>query len=159
MSKLLYFRPRHNSTSLDKQLLKMLPKSRVESGKANTAEKMLSEKEFIYYLALAIAYNAYKLLPELHQEYVKNLIDLGILDEIAVRCHTDVTDSCVTDDERFIYEGIEYDLPAGYVPLLRYIENGEIFVEAIRNDKRIKKTYRFVCDNGHYHWVYLSTEN
>lgn len=154
--KVLYFQPKRHRTPTNRRLLKLIPRDKGEAWKADRAEQVLSEEMYVYYLALVLVHHAAHLLPKHHQENIVKLIQSGILDDLAMSCYPGITESCVTDDGKFIYQDQEYPLPKGYKPFIRVIdENGDIFVEAYKDDGN-RKVYQFILQNGCHYWERIS---
>lgn len=143
MSNIIYFQSQRQSLE-DKMILKLVPKNKTESSKADIAEKILTPKQYIKYLAFVITYHAYDLVAEQHQDFIKNLINIGVFDEIAVLVRTGLTNSCVTNKGEFLYNDIEFKLPKGYTPRLRCIDaDNNIYVEAFNKEGK-SRVYKFV---------------
>lgn len=159
MGNLAYFIPRQHLTEERKMIIKFLPKNKEEAYKADLAEKMLTEEQYFYYLALILIHKLYDWIPRRHRTYIKNLIDLGILDELAASTYPELSHCYVSSEGKFIYEGVEVDLPMGYKPRLRWIEGDCIFVEAF-NSRGKRRVYEFVYykTNGKQTWQRVSDE-
>ncbi|NMA54309.1 MAG: hypothetical protein GX952_00075 [Firmicutes bacterium] len=151
MAKIVYFQSRRHYTPEREQLLKLLPRSKEEGYKADTAEKMLTEDRYIHYLALAMIYRAYDFLPPKQQEHIQNLVDAGILDEIAIYTDMGLTNSCVTMENEFLYNNQKFKLPGKFVPRLRTEDDSGIYVEGVRPDGE-SRIYKFIFQNGKHHW-------
>lgn len=158
MPNLIYFQPRRYRTPQNKLILKFVPRDATESHKADMAEKILSEEQYVYYLALVLVHQAYNLMPKKHQDAIKNLVDAGILDDLAVSTGTKLTNCCVTMEGEFLYNDIEFKLPIGYIPRMRYIdENGDIFVEAFNGNRR--RVYEFIYYKSNYRNKWKRVDN
>lgn len=144
MLNLIYFHPTAYENPKEKRILKLVPRDIREADRADIAEKILDPDEFLIYLSYLILYNAYNYVSNYHQQIIEELIKGGVLDDIAVHSKTGLTNSCVTQDKRFIHNNIEFELPDGYKPILRIVDNnGDIFVEAQNNNGKVK-IYQFM---------------
>lgn len=144
MLNLIYFHPTAYENPKEKRILKLVPRDIREADRADIAEKILDPDEFLIYLSYVILYNAYNYVSNYHQQIIEELIKGGVLDDIAVHSKTGLTNSCVTQDNRFIHNNIEFELPVGYKPILRIVDsNGDIFVEAQNNNGKVK-IYQFM---------------
>lgn len=89
-------------------------------------------------------YGAYDYVSNYHKQKIEELVSGGILDDIAVHSKSGLTDSCVTQDKRFLHNNREFKLPNGYKPILRIVDsNNDIFVEAQNSNGKIK-IYQFM---------------
>ena len=89
-----------------------------------------------------------------HQEVINNLTKYGIFDELAVSTKTNLTNCYVSSNGEFIYDDIGYDLPKGYIPRVRIVdENDNIYVEAF-SDKGERNVFQFIYygDSKKYTW-------
>lgn len=160
MSNISYFQPKQHRTPKNKMIVKFIPKDATEAHKADMAEKLLNEEDYMYYLALVLVHQAYNFMPPKHKEHIKNLIDAGILDDLAVSTKTNLTNSCVTHDEKFLCNNIEFTLPKGYVPRMRTVDtDGSIYVEAFREDGK-RRIYEFMYykSGKKYTWKKVDTQ-
>lgn len=158
MSNLIYFQPRQYRTPENRMILKFIPRDKTESYKADKAEKILTTEQYVYYLALVIVHQAYYFVSERHQEIIRRLVILGVLDDLAVTTGLNLTDSCVTDKGEFLYNNQEFKLPGDYKPRFRMEDkDGSIYVAGIRPDGK-KKMYRFIFKNGKHKWEKVDDE-
>ena len=103
-------------------------------------------------------YRAYEFLPPRQKTHIKNLVDAGILDEIAMYVGADLTNCCVTMEGKFVYGDTEFKLPAGCIPRVRVVDaDGRIFVEAVdqNNSKRI---YQFTYHQKEPVWKQVEND-
>lgn len=146
MTELLYFNPKKNTSNTDHIIFKLLPKNKKENWKVDEAERILDPMQLLYYYGYILAYGVLHLLPIKHQENVMNLVDAGIMDDIIAYYTPDLTDSYVTKD-RFFYKKKEFNLPEGYIPRMRYVdENKNILVDCVGPQGKTK-VFRFVAGN------------
>jgi hypothetical protein len=151
MAQIAFFQPRQFQTPENKMLLRYLPKSKSEGYKADIVEKRFSEELYVRYLALTLVHETYHYLPERHMKKIQHLIDYGVFDELAVTCETGLTD-CYVSKGKFYYKNIEFDLPQGYIPRMRFIdEENNIFVEAF-SSKGKRRVYQFMLNEKRYKW-------
>ena len=144
MSNLIYFLPKQHRTPENKMILKFIPRDFTEAANADMAEKSLEPNDFLLYLSFIILYGAYNYISDYHKQIIKDLIDNGVLDEIAVHSGSGLTNSCVTRDKRFLYNDREFELPGDYEPVLRIVDsNSDIFVEAQNSVGKVK-IYQFM---------------
>lgn len=151
----IYF-PRHNKNMGripgSKIIFDLIPKSKKESYKANMAMEILNIEQYTYYLALVLIYQAFHLMPERHKEYIKNLVDFGILDEIATLAKTELTNNYVSAEGEFFYNNKEFRLPEGHIPRMRINVDENIYVETF-NDEGERRIYQFTYYNDeNYMW-------
>lgn len=144
MSNLVYFHPFAYKTPRTKKIIKLVPRDIREADKADTAERVLEPEDFLLYLSFVVLYGAYDYVSDYHKQIIEELVNNGILDDIAVHSKTGLTNSCVTQDKRFLYNNREFKLPEGYEPILRIVDNSDnIFVEA-QNSKGKSRFYQFM---------------
>lgn len=158
MSNLLYFQSKENRTPRNKMILKFVPRDISESYKADIAEKVLNEDLYVHYLALILVHKAYHLMPKKHQDNIKRLVDLGILDELAIVTDANLTNSCVTIKGEFLFNDIEFELPEGYIPKLRVVDqDGNIYVEALSGERR--RVYEFIYYKSSFRHKWLRVDD
>jgi len=151
VAKIEYFQPPEFQTPENKIALKYVPRSIEEGYKVDLAEKKLSEELYVRVLALALVHDAYQYLPKKHQETIKQLVDYGIFDQLAVSCQTNLTDNYVANG-KFFYNNIEYTLPGEYVAKVRVVDkDGSIYVAAC-NNKGKRRVYQFIHNGKNYNW-------
>ncbi|HHY42993.1 MAG TPA: hypothetical protein GX514_09175 [Thermoanaerobacterales bacterium] len=152
MAKIAYFQPPEFRSVENRMLLKYVPTSSKEGYKADIVKQKFSEELYIRYLALTIVHEAYQYLPKQHQELIRQLVNYGVFDELAVKCGTNLT-NCYISNNTFFYNGIEIELPAGYTPKVRMIddETGNIYVEAF-NSQGKRRVYQFLPNQKGYTW-------
>lgn len=154
MSNIVYFIPKKHLTPERKMILKFVPKNIDEAHKADTAEKVLTIEQYVYYLALVLIHQAYHFVPNRHQIAIIKLVNAGILDDLAVSTKTNLTNSCVTDRGEFFYNNIEFELPEGYTARMRVVdENKNIFVEAF-SEKGKRRVYQFMYYKSNYKYTW-----
>lgn len=158
MSNIIYFQPKEQRNSLNKMIFKLIPRNSSETYKADVAEKVLTEELYIYYLALVLVHKAYHLVPERHQVNIKKLINLGILDELAIITEYNLTNSYVTSEGEFMCNGIEFELPEGYIARLRVMDQeGNIYVEAFNGHR--KRIYEFIYYKSGYRNIWQRVDD
>jgi hypothetical protein len=144
MSNLIYFHPTAYKNPKEKRILKLVPRDIREADRADIAERVLSPEDYLIYLSLIVLYGAYDYVSNYHKQIIEELVSGGILDDIAVHSKSGLTDSCVTQDKRFLHNNREFKLPNGYKPILRIVDsNNDIFVEAQNSNGKIK-IYQFM---------------
>lgn len=144
MSNLIYFHPTAYKNPKEKRILKLVPRDIREADRAGIAERVLSPEDYLIYLSLIVLYGAYDYVSNYHKQIIEELVSGGILDDIAVHSKSGLTDSCVTQDKRFLHNNREFKLPNGYKPILRIVDsNNDIFVEAQNSNGKIK-IYQFM---------------
>ncbi|CCQ93714.1 hypothetical protein CULT_1490010 [[Clostridium] ultunense Esp] len=158
MSNIIYFQPKEQRNPLNKMIFKLVPRNSSEAYKADVAEKVLSGELYIYYLALVLIHKAYHLVPERHQVNIKRLVDIGVLDELAIIAEIHLTNSCVTSEGKFVFNGKEFELPKGYIPKLRIVDQeGNIYVEAFNGSRR--RIYEFIYYKSGYRHIWLRVDD
>lgn len=157
MSNILLFRPRKHKDSRRQQIINLVPKDKSEGYKADIAEKALEPKDYMYYLAYILSYNAYNYISNKHRERVRELINIGVLDEIAYTSKSGLTDSCVRYNS-FIYKNKEYELPNNYIPRLRFVVDDNIYIEAF-NSEGDCQLYKFIYENVTHKWEQMNEDD
>ncbi|HHW69373.1 MAG TPA: hypothetical protein GX747_03455 [Tenericutes bacterium] len=150
MSNILLFRPKRHKDSRRQQIISLVPKDKSEGYKADIAEKTLEAKDYIYYLAYIISYNAYNYVSKQHKERIRELTNIGVLDEVAYTSKSGLTDSCVQYNN-FVYKGKSYELPGNYVARIRFLIDYDIYVEAF-NKLGDCRLYKFIYEDGTHKW-------